>query len=178
MARDPSTIRRRARVLALASLAAASLSCGAAPSRDGIAVIASGADLESGNPLVTVHPLARQIQRHALFVTLARYDSALTPVPYWARRWTWSTDRRTLTLALAPGLRWHDGVAATSRDAVFTFDAARDPRTGSPRAGELATLDSALARDDTTLVLRFTTPQPAIPAFLCELPIVPEHLLA
>ena len=56
--------------------------CGAAPSRDGIAVMASGADLESGNPVVTIHSLARQVQRHALFVTLARYDSALAPEPY------------------------------------------------------------------------------------------------
>ncbi|NUO63364.1 MAG: hypothetical protein HOQ34_07320, partial [Gemmatimonadaceae bacterium] len=141
-------------------------------------MIASGADLESANPLVTVHPLARQVQRHVLFVTLARYDSALAPAPYLARRWEWSGDRRTLTLHLARGLRWHDGVPTTARDAAFTFDAARDPRTGSPRAGELSSLASALALDDTTLVLHFAAPQPALPAFICELPIVPEHLLA
>ena len=151
--------------------------CGAAPSRDGVAVMASGADLESGNPVVTIHPLARQVQRHALFVTLARYDSALTPQPYYARRWNWSGDRRTLTMSLFAGLRWHDGVPTTSRDAAFTLDAARDPATGSPRAGELAQVDAVMAPDDTTLVLRFATPQPALPAVLCELPLVPEHLL-
>src|SRR6185503_15571057 len=40
-----------------------------------VVVFASGADLESANPLVTIHPLARQVQRHALFVTLTRLDS-------------------------------------------------------------------------------------------------------
>ena len=50
-------------------------------------VYASGTDLESGNPLVTVHSLSRQIQRFALFVTLAQYDSALVPTPYAARSW-------------------------------------------------------------------------------------------
>ena len=35
-----------------------------------------------------MHPLARQIQRYALFVTLARYDSALVAAPYYARRWS------------------------------------------------------------------------------------------
>jgi peptide/nickel transport system substrate-binding protein len=117
------------------------------------------------------------VQRHALFVTLARYDSALTPEPYYARRWMWSSDRRTLTMSLFAGLRWHDGVPTTARDAAFTLDAARDPATGSPRAGELAQLDAVAAPDDTTLVLRFATPQPALPAVLCELPLVPEHLL-
>ena len=151
--------------------------CGAAPSRDGIAVMASGADLESGNPVVTIHPLARQVQRHALFVTLARYDSALAPEPYYARRWTWSADRRTLTMSLFAGLRWHDGVPTTARDAAFTLNAARDPVTGSPRAGDLAQVEAVTTPDDTTLVLRFATPQPALPAVLCELPLVPEHLL-
>ena len=162
-----------ARAIALLVLAG----CAAAPSRAGVAVIASGADLESANPLVTVHPIARQIQRYVLFTTLARYDSSLVPVPYLAKRWIWSSDRATLTMTLVGDLRWHDGVATTARDAAFTFDAARDPRTGSPRAGELATLQSVAATDDTTLVVRFATAQPALPNVFCELPIVPEHLL-
>ncbi len=44
-----------------------------APQRpDDVVVLASGADLESANPLVTTHPLSRQIQRYALFVTRTR----------------------------------------------------------------------------------------------------------
>ena len=139
--------------------------------------MASGADLESGNPVITIHPLARQVQRFALFVTLARYDSTLAPVAYFARRWTWSADRRTLTMSLFNGLHWHDGPLTTARDVVFTLDAARDPATGSPRAGDLAQVESVTAPSDTTLVLHFATPQPALPAVLCELPIAPEHLL-
>jgi peptide/nickel transport system substrate-binding protein len=143
-----------------------------------VMVLASGADLESANPLVTTHPLSRQVQRYALFVTLLRYDSTLTPQPYYARRWRWRDDGRTLTLTLTPGLRWHDGVPTTARDAAFTFLAARDPATGFPRAAELASLDTAIAADDTTLVLRFRRPPPRLPPLLAELPIVPAHLLA
>ena len=160
----------------IASLALAG--CAAAPSRDGIVVIASGADLESANPLVTVHPMARQIQRYVLFTTLARFDSTLAPVPYLARAWRWSSDRTVLTMILVGDLRWHDGARTTARDAAFTLDAARDPRTGSPRAGELASLERAAAVDDTTLELHFTNAQASLPNVLCELPIVPEHLLA
>ena len=140
--------------------------CGA-PARDrGTVVYASGADLESGNPLVTVHPLSRQVQRHALFVTLARYDSLLRPTPYYAHRWTWSDDRRTLTFSLEPRLRWHDGVPTTARDAAFTLDAARYPAVGFPRASDLAALADVATPDDTTLVLRFSTPQPDVPGVL------------
>ena len=166
--------QRAARITLLLALCA----CGATPSRDGTAVIASGADLESANPLVTIHPIARQIQRYVLFTTLARYDSTLAPVPYLAKRWRWNSDRTTLTMTLVGDLRWHDGVPTTARDAAFTIDAARDPRTGSPRASELTSVKSAATPDDTTLVLRFFTPQPQLPNVLCELPIVPAHLLA
>jgi peptide/nickel transport system substrate-binding protein len=139
--------------------------------------MASGADLESGNPVITIHPLARQVQRYALFVTLARYDSALAPAPYLAQSWRWSSERRTLTMSLFGALRGHDGVPTTAHDAAFTLDAARDPATGSPRAGDLAQVSAVEAPDDTTLVLRFATPQPQLPAVLCELAIVPAHLL-
>lgn len=166
---------RASTALLLAWLAAG---CGARPARDGVVVMASGADLESANPIVTVHPLARQVQRHVLFVTLARYDSLLEPEPYFARRWEWSGDRRTLRVTLHDGLRWHDGVPTTARDAAFTLDAARDPASGSPRLGDLASLAGVEAPDDTTLVLRFATAQPDIPGVLCELPLAPAHLLA
>ncbi len=140
--------------------------------------MASGADLESANPLVTLHPLSKQVQRYALFVTLTRYDSALTHQPYFARRWTWSDSARVLTIDVVRDLRWHDGVPTTARDAAFTFLAARDPLTGFPRASELSTLDTAYSANDSTLVLRFRTSQPRLPALLAELPIVPVHLLA
>jgi peptide/nickel transport system substrate-binding protein len=152
--------------------------CGAPPRPAGVIVYASGSDLESGNPLVTIHPLSRQVQRHALFVTLARYDSALSPQPYAARRWAWSPDKRALTLYLTRELRWHDGRPTTARDVVFTVETARDPATGYLRASDLARVAVVESANDTTVTLRFDLPQPEFPAVLCELPIVPHHLLA
>jgi peptide/nickel transport system substrate-binding protein len=170
---------RRGAAAAAAALSALVTACvpPARPRPPGTAVVASGADLESPNPLVTVHPLSRQVQRHALLVTLARYDAALRPTPYYARRWTWSDDRRTLTLHLDPALRWHDGHPTTAHDAAFTLALARDPAVGSPRRAEVAVVERADAADDTTLVVRFAAPAPDLPAVLCELPLVPRHLL-
>lgn len=156
----------------------AATACAAADARPaGTVVYASGADLESANPLVTIHPLALQVQRYALFVTLARYDDSLQAAPYYARSWRWSADRTSLAFTLASGLRWHDGVPTTARDVAFTIDAARDPATGYPRYADLAGIASVESPDDTTVVLHFDVPAAHFPLVLCELPIVPEHLL-
>jgi peptide/nickel transport system substrate-binding protein len=142
-----------------------------------VVVYASGTDLESGNPLVTIHPLSRQIQRFVLFVTLAKYDDKLEPVPYAATSWSWSNDHRALTVHLAGGLRWQDGAPTTARDVAFTVDAARDPATGYWRAADLASVDTVIARDDSTAEIRFRSAQSSLPLVFCELPIVPAHLL-
>ncbi|MGQ0713377.1 MAG: ABC transporter substrate-binding protein [Gemmatimonadaceae bacterium] len=160
-----------------AALAALIIACAPSERRATTVVIASGADLESANPLVTLHPLARQVQRYALFVTLARYGDALEPVPYLARSWEWSPDRRTLTLRIARGVQWHDGRPTTARDVRFTLDAVRDPATGSPRFGELADVSGVDAPNDSTVVIGFARPQSAFPLVLCEQPIAPAHLL-
>lgn len=139
--------------------------------------MASGTDLESGNPLVTIHTLTRQVQRHALFVTLVRLDRAMQPVPYFARRWSWNPTRTALTLTLAHDLRWHDGVPTTAHDVAFTLTAVRDPALGAPRATDFAQMDSVRAHSDTTVTVWYRTPQSSLPLVLAELPIVPRHLL-
>jgi peptide/nickel transport system substrate-binding protein len=162
-----------------ALIVAASLTaCQPEAARRGATVLfASGADLQSINPLFTLHPLARQVQRYVLLTTLARYDTALAPVPYLAREWTWSEDRRRLTFTLHRAVRWHDGVATTARDVAWTLSAARDPATGYPRLADLAALDSVGAPDDSTVVLRFVRPQAHFPDVLTDLAILPAHLL-
>lgn len=155
----------------------AALGACAPASPPGTVFYASGADLQSINPLLAVHPLAKQVQRYVLFTTLVRYDSLLRPVPYLAERWRWSVDRRTLTLRLRADLPWHDGVPTTARDAAFTLRAARDPRTAYPRAADLACLVGIAAPHARELRLTFCRPQEGVPDVLAELAILPEHLL-
>lgn len=160
-------------LLGLGALAA----CEAAGHRGNTVIMASGADLQSMNSLVTTHPLAKQVQRYALLTTLVRLDSTLRPAPYLARRWAWSRDRRQLTLWLEPGVTWHDGAPTTAHDAAWTLSTALDPATGYPRLSDLASLESAAAEDDTTVVIRFSEPQAEIPEVLSDLAILPSHLL-
>jgi peptide/nickel transport system substrate-binding protein len=167
-------VRRFAPLLAALLLTA----CQPAADRRGATVLfASGADLQSVNPLLTQHPLARQVQRYVLLTTLARYDSAMAPRPYLARGWTWSPDRRTLRFTLHAGVRWHDGALTTARDAAWTLEAARDPVTGYPRLADLAPLRRVAAADDTTLILEFAAPQARFPDVLTDLAVLPAHLL-
>ncbi len=152
--------------------------CQPSAARRGSTVLfASGADLQSINPLLTIHPLARQVQRYVLLTTLARYDSALAPRPYLARGWSWSPGHRTLAFRLQTDVRWHDGQLTTARDVAWTLAAARDPATGYPRTVELAGVDSVSAPDDSTVVLRFASPQQRFPDVLTDLAILPYHLL-
>ena len=161
----------------VACLALLALACSNAPRRANTVILASGADLQSANPLLTTHSLARQVQRYALLVTLVRYDSTLTPIPYLARAWTWSPDSATITLRIFSGLFWHDGAPTTARDAAWTLEAARDPVTGYPRQNDLSGLVSATAPDDSTLVLQFSGPVPRLPDVLTDLGVLPSHLL-
>ena len=152
--------------------------CGSNAGRRGDTVLfASGADLQSINPLLTSHPLARQVQRYVLLTTLARYDSTLSPQPYLSRAWKWSPDRRRLTFHLETRVQWHDGRPTTARDVAWTLNAARAPAAAYPRGNELTALDTVEAGNDSTVVLRFREPQPRFPDVLTDLAILPAHLL-
>lgn len=161
----------------VACLVLCTLACSSAPRRANTVILASGADLQSPNPLLTTHPLARQVQRYALLVTLVRYDSALTPVPYLARSWRWSRDSTTITMDIFSGLSWHDGAPTTAHDAAWTLEAARAPATGYPRQTDLSALLSATAPDDSTLILHFSSAVTRIPDVLTDLAMLPRHLL-
>lgn len=133
---------------------------------------ASGADLQSINPLVTVHPLAKAVQKHVLFLTLAAYDTALRPVPRLAL-WRWSEDRAVLTFELRRDVRWHDGTPTTAADVVWTLETARLPAVAYPRARDLASVADVSALDSFTVRVRFDRPQPTFPDVLTDLAILP-----
>jgi peptide/nickel transport system substrate-binding protein len=153
------------------------IGCGPEVRRGETVLFASGADLQSINPLLTIHPLARQVQRYMLLTTLVRYDDSLSPSPYLARAWQWSADRREVVFRLARGVRWHDGVPTTARDVQWTLEAARDPAVGYPRLADLADLEAVNADDSFLVRLRFRRPQQNIPDVLTDLAILPEHRL-
>lgn len=168
---------RRGLVLALSLAGLAACRASAPPEDGGTVFYASGAELQSINPLLTVHPLARQVERYVLFLPLAEYDARLKPAPRLAQSWTWSAGRRTLTFHLRNDVRWHDGVPVSADDVVWTLTAARDPAVAYPRARDLAPVMSITKLDAHTVRLDFVRPQPTFPDVLTDLAILPAHLL-
>src|SRR5205809_5105432 len=144
--------------------------CGSGAAHRGRTVVyASGADLQSVNPLLTVHPLAKQVERYVLLTTLVRYDSARVPRPYLPRSWTWSADQTSLTFWMQPGVRWDDGVPTTARDVAWTLSAARDAATGYPRLNDFADVAFVNDPNDSAVVIRFAHTQDGIPDVFTDL---------
>ena len=137
---------------------------------------ASGADLQSINPLFTVHPLAKAVQKHVLFHTVASYDSTLQPVPRLAA-WEWNADRTQLTLAVRRDVWWHDGTPTTARDVAWTLEMARHPDVAYPRARDLAQVAEVAVMDSFTVALHFRRSQATFPDVLTDLAILPAHRL-
>ena len=169
----------RARCLRLGHLGIVGLvACAPAERRPHTVLYASGAELESINPLVTTHPMAKQVQKFVLFTPLVRYDDRLQVVPHLARSWTWSPDRRQLTMQLSPDVWWHDSVRTTAADVVWTYEAARDPDTGYPRIADLGRLESVSRVDRLTVRFVFATAQPQVPDVFTDIAILPAHHLS
>ncbi|MCC7053444.1 MAG: hypothetical protein IT355_09255 [Gemmatimonadaceae bacterium] len=173
IARGRGAANRAGRLAAAMLLAACA---GSARSADTI-VIATGTDLEGMQPLTTVHPLSRQVQRYLVFTPLTRLSATLTPEPWAARSWSWSADRTQLVMLVDTTLRWHDGIHVTAGDARFTLQRALDPATGYARRGDLQAITRLDSRGRDSLVITFARPQADVPLVLAELPVLPEHRL-
>ena len=106
-----------------------------------------------------------------IFDTLVELDERLEPKPALAERWTVSSDQRTYTFTLRPGVKFQNGRAMRSADVKFSFErAARGKRPwvfekiagapafikGGPGApGEIAGLR---APDERTVEIRLDKP--------------------
>lgn len=153
---------------------AAACAPASSPERAATVVYASGADLQSINPLLAVHPLAKAVQKHVLLMTLASYDSTLHAVPRLAR-WWWNAERTVLTFELRDDVSWHDGTPVTARDVAWTLAAARHPDVAYPRARDLASVTDVAVLDGRRLRVAFARPQPLFPDVLTDLAILPAH---
>ena len=93
-----------------------------------------------------------------------------------------SADGRTITYHLRKGVRWHDGVPFTARDAIFTWHAIMNPANNVISRSGWDDVESMSAPDDHTLVVHLKRPYaPAIAAFFgpgpAPMSILPEHIL-
>lgn len=114
---------------------------------------------------------------HLLYSGLTHLDNELKPRPDLAERWDISADGRLITFTLRSNLAWHDGVAVTADDVVYTLGALREI---SPTTALLADLRSrvavATALATNTVEISLTERYAPILAELA-VPVLPKHLL-
>ena len=97
-----------------------------------------------------------------------------------AEKWETSSDGKTLTFKLIPGVKFHDGKPLTSEDVKYTFDIVRDPPAGvtSARKGSLGVVEKIEAPDATTVRFILKSPSPSLLNTLASgwMPVIPKHV--
>jgi peptide/nickel transport system substrate-binding protein len=142
----------------------------------GTAVVGGRASIGTLNPLVSTDFEAAQLQKHALFTTLVRYDGEASLTPYLAESWELNRDSTQIVFRLRRDVSWHDGSPTTARDVAFTFERVKDPNVAFPNRGWFDLWEAAEVVDPHTI--RFVLRPHADFLFgWSQLPIVPEHVL-
>lgn len=173
---------RRLLPLAVSLVLAASpgLAGAQAPTRDAL-VIATGEDVQLPVPTLTTSVEAARVA-DLLFLHLGRYAGTSSgdhaAVPELARAWK-RLDDRTIAFELDPRARWQDGTPVTTRDVLFSFDRARNPKLVPTLARLLRDVASVTAEDERRFTITFTRPyaEQLYDATFHVL-VLPAHLLA
>ncbi|MDZ4258626.1 MAG: peptide ABC transporter substrate-binding protein [Gemmatimonadales bacterium] len=155
---------------------------GLAQTVPGTLVMATGQDPALPLPFIGTSSLGNADVADQLFLRLGIFgntfrtggDRALTP--QLARAWR-REDPRTLVFELDSRARWHDGVPVTSRDIVFTWEIARNPRI-NPDQTAIELIESVTAIDRATVRVRFRRPSSEqLYLFGFAMQPLPAHLL-
>jgi len=118
----------------------------------------------------------RDIDR-LLYTGLVRFNEQGIPQPDLAENWAITADGLTYTVTLRADAKWHDGVAVTSDDVIYTFSKLQDVDYPGPTDLHDMWVQITLTRlDDRTV--RFKLPEAFAP-FLDYLSVglLPDHLL-
>ena len=140
---------------------------------------------DSLNPVISSMAFASDAGQ-LIYDGLIRYDDTGHPIPDLAREVPnlanggISRDGLTFTYHLMPNAKWHDGVAVTSADVIFTYRQIMNPANLTPTRNGYDHISSIEAPDAHTVVVRFKQPYPpALYLFrsLIQGAIIPKHLL-
>ncbi len=114
-----------------------------------------------------------------IYEGLLRYDDKLQPQPSLAKSWEISDDGLTYTFHLQDNVKFHDGVAMTSEDVLFSVTDYL-MKTKPFQRLVMAHVDSVTAPDASTVVFKLKQPFEAfIRAFsFGKMPIIPKHIYA
>jgi peptide/nickel transport system substrate-binding protein len=96
------------------------------PVTGGNAIWSTYGTLSFINPIL-VSDTATGLLVSFIFDPLVNFDTKYNPIPGLAEKWEASTDGKSWTFHLRPGVTWHDGQPFTSADVAFTVQAILHP---------------------------------------------------
>lgn len=128
------------------------------------------------NPLLDWNNSADRDADRLLFSGLVKFDSRGLPQPDLAESWGVSADGTIYNFTLRPNAMWHDGVAVTSDDVIFTIELIRSSSLLPADIKDLWSQVEARQLDERNL--KITLPEPYAP-FLdyATFGILPRHIL-
>ena len=112
-----------------------------------------------------------------VYSSLMKLDKNQNLVPDLARSWDVSDDQLVITFHLRDDVKWHDGVAWTSRDLEFQYKMMIHPDVPSAYKEAFMQIDKVEVPDDYTFVVKFKKPFAPALARLSGMGGLPRHLL-
>ena len=128
------------------------------------------------NPLLDWNNRADRDANRLIFSGLVKFDSRGLPQPDLAESWGVSADGTIYNFTIRPNAEWHDGVAVTSDDVIFTIELIKSSSLFPEDIKSLWGQIDVKQLDDKNL--KFTLPEPFAP-FLdyAAFGILPQHIL-
>jgi peptide/nickel transport system substrate-binding protein len=87
-------------------------------------------------------------------------------VPLLAESYELSPDKLIYTIKLRRGVNFHTGGTMTAKDVAYSYNYIRDPKNGSPGAGDFASIVAVDAVDDATVKITLSQPNASLPMTL------------
>ncbi|MDD3805189.1 MAG: ABC transporter substrate-binding protein [bacterium] len=139
-------------------------------------VIGTSSDFEPFNPVITCWSVSSWIN-DIIYDGLVRLDRDNRPQPCLASSWSVSSDGRTWTFLLRPGVLFHDGRELTSAHVVFTYRSILDPKNASVWAADLGEVYSIAGKGPYKVVFKLKSSfAPFI--YAMRYGVLPAHLCA
>ena len=109
-----------------------------------------------------------------IFASPVRFNMKYEYEPYLAESWSFSDDKKSLTLKLRDA-KFHDGQPITSKDVAFSIMTIKEKH---PFKTMFAPVEKVDTPDPKTAIIRLSSPHPALLTALTPplCPIIPEHI--
>lgn len=109
------------------------------------------------DPHFSTAAVDRQVY-HSIYDKLIDIDEELNFVPMLAEKWDITEEGTVYTFQLRQDVTFHDGTPFNAEAVKFNFERMMDPNAGSPRASELASVETVEVVDEYTLKVTLKEP--------------------